>query len=782
MGITATFSHPATPFFTGTATNPTPVAKFPVSIGGHPYLIDEPHYKRATIDIMRPPQDGSDEPGEQSYTNVGIWRKHETNWWGGAGQKWFDETGTAGGDPSNRQCFFQSKGIDPWSQNTVKLLPNVDRKLLSANTGMQLFAADGYMYLSNGTGFFYTDNIEDMNLLSDNDASFETSAAGWYSPLATATLTSSTTVALDGTHSLKMVSTGTGGMSAAHTARVPVTPFHTYTATLDIRCDAASTPRSARAAINWWDGAGVFISQTLGVAGTDSTTSWIQYAVTAIAPSNAATLEVAGTVATTASAQSHYTDRVRVKRGTSTQWTLPWRTVGASTTPVTSITSDGTTIFTARGADGIISSVIGSASVATFTAGTFDLVGYANGFLFAGNANILYSIDAGGASTTYYTHRNAGFVWNNITAAPNGVYVTGNVNDHGEVYFIGIDQTAGTPLPPVYAGDIPFGESVRTLCYYRGFMFVGTSQGVRMAQIGSGNALTEGALIPVGDVKSIRAWGQYLWCSWTDYDSISTGLARLNPALFPIVPLAPAYASDLMVTGQGNVTSVETYNDKRYFCVDGLGVFGASNTGYLVGTGTVDSGWIRYGTFERKAAVSLEVRHAPLNGEVVVGLVSEDESTVVAGVSSAFDSLGSDILAASNDTGEAFRMTLTLTPDTTGLAGPEVRRVSLRAAPIPLRTDEINVPLIFDTEETTQAGEGQPFFFDPLAEWSYLKGLESSRSVVKYQEGSLTTLVVVDKVEVVPRKWERYHNSNSDDYIMWFNGIVNVRLLTLGDS
>lgn len=793
MGIASLFD---VPFFTGTATNPTPITVFQSSIGGHAYQVDLTKYKRSTIDIMRPPMDASDEPGEQSYTNVGIWRKHDVDWRGGAGQTWFDDTGSSSGNtskqPSNRQCFYNSKGINPWTQNTIKLHGATQLKRTSANTNLQLLNAGGYIYLADGNEVYFTDNAYDMNLLTDDDASFETGVSGWVPIFVSCSLAQVATSPLDGTHTMRVRSIGTTGMGAQLTTghKVTVQPNKTYTFTCDVRPDAAMTAVNATMSVDWATPGDVFISNSIGIPGLESGAGAIQIAVTATAPATAGLASATISFATVANNQDHLVDRVRVKLGTSTSWSMPWRASNIKGTdggplPVTSLTSDGSTVYAACGANGINKTVIGATTSSDFAATTLNLIGYANGYMLAAAGNILYNLDAAGAvvAAFTYTHRNPSFVWTSIATAPNGIYVSGNTSDRGEIYYIGVVPSTGALLPPVCAGDIPYGEIVNTILYYRGFMWIGSSQGLRMAQISASNYLTEGALIPTGNVQGIRAWGGFLWCSWPNYDSSSTGLARLDPELFPIKTLAPAYATDLMATGQGSVSSVESQNDHRIFAVSGLGIFGAASDGSLVSSGILDTGWMRFGTFERKVAINAEVRHDALAGQVAVSLVPETNVVQGIGVSNAAGSLGSPQLAGGNIIGEAFRIQLVLVPDTTGKIGPQVHRVSLRAAPLPIRTDEILVPLIFSTELLTQAGEGQPIDFDPLAEWQYLKSLEASRTVVNYQEGSITTSVIVDRVEVDARKWDQYTSPDAGgDFKLWFDGTVIVRLLTLGDT
>ena len=80
---------------------------------------------------------------------------------------------------------------------------------------------------------------------------------------------------------------------------------------------------------------------------------------------------------------------------------------------------------------------------------------------------------------------------------------------------------------------------------------------------------------------------KYIWFGWSDFDNVSTGLGRQDLSTF-IDQQAPAYTSDLMVTGGGEVTSMDWYNGMNniagvktgspVFVVGGKGIYTAAST------------------------------------------------------------------------------------------------------------------------------------------------------------------------------------------------------------
>lgn len=162
------------------------------------------------------------------------------------------------------------------------------------------------------------------NLLTANEASAETDAAGWAS-VTNATPTSSSAQALDGTKSVSLASVAGGDMTAASPATLAtgkaVTPGDTITVLASIR--AAASPRSCRAIIQWVDNANALISTVLGATANDSTSAWTGYTATGVAPANAVRCRVGVMVlATGGAAEVHYVDKASIRRGpaTSNDW------------------------------------------------------------------------------------------------------------------------------------------------------------------------------------------------------------------------------------------------------------------------------------------------------------------------------------------------------------------------------------------------------------------------------------------------------------------------------
>ena len=452
-----------------------------------------------------------------------------------------------------------------------------------------------------------------------------------------------------------------------------------------------------------------------------------------------------------------------------------WTTVTTTgLTTITGLATDGSTVYVCDNAK-VMQGTVGGGSVANLGALAPKYLFFCNGRLIYMKADVVAEMVAAGTKTDIKDHDNSSFVWNAACGAPNGIYLAGNSGDRNEVYYVGVSSSTGALTAAVHAMSLPVGETLNCIEHDAAsdsFITLGTSKGFRIAQIREDNGLSYGPLVEItGGVQDFDARGKFVYFTYKNYDSTSTGVGRMNLAEFT-EPLVPAYATDLMATTQGEVQSISNFGDKVYFAVSGAGLYGQTTT--KVASGTVTSGWIRYGTSERKVVSSIDLRHdsMPAGGSIQVRVDADNGDMASTQASSTTSSLGPAApLAVGTFTAEMFRVVTTIARATDTTTGPTLRRWTSRALALPFRTEEIIVPLMLSSLVESDVGEGADYYYDPYEEWLYLKGLESSRNVVRYQEGSGSYSVYVDGVEIRPTSWVEGHD--------FFQGIVLVRLLTV---
>lgn len=448
-------------------------------------------------------------------------------------------------------------------------------------------------------------------------------------------------------------------------------------------------------------------------------------------------------------------------------WTSADIQAGEAAQSVKSITSDGYNVFAALGSNGIHLTTRGATSSSHYSALSCTLVSYVKGRLMAANGNSIYNVIASGAApSALYTHANTDFAWVGFAAGPRHIFAAGYSGDKSLVYRIALKEDgSGLEVPTAALADgLPDGEIIRSIDSYLGFVLLGTDNGVRFATANDDGTLSVGALIETsGAVRCFEGQGRFVWFGWTNYDSTSTGLGRLN--LQEILPSgAPAYASDLMTSTQGNVLSVCTFGDKRVFAVSGSGIYAEEDT--KVATGTIDSGLITYGLPDPKVAVYLDLRHEPLEGTVSVYVAADRSDFTRAGVSSQSDSTAPTALPVGQLEGETHEVRLELARSASDTeTGPDVTRWTLRSFPAPLRGRTMILPILVHEKMVYRDGD---ITGDPESDLAYLHSLVALQDLVRLQDLSNTHSVKVEDTEFV--RWQP-----TADYRHW-QGTCRVKV------
>lgn len=448
-----------------------------------------------------------------------------------------------------------------------------------------------------------------------------------------------------------------------------------------------------------------------------------------------------------------------------------WVAVTGITGTVNDITTDGTTIYLAT-STGMFSGAIGGASVAIMgsLSAAYQCAQVVNGRLIAGKANILMEIaaNASEAAVPGATIRNTSFVWTAIWAGPTRFYAAGGTTTFSEVYQVGVSD-AGALTSARLATPIPPGELVRAGMVHVGVCILATSKGIRLADIQGDGGLLYGPVVAApGDTRCLAAEDRFAWFGWSNFDAASTGVGRAALDL-TTAPLVPLYASDLMATAQGTVTAVARFGGLTYVAIAGVGIYGEATT--LVATGTLDSGWISYGTVENKVYISVDLRHSALaGGSISASYVDDTGATVPFGTSGTLGSKApSEPLPLGQVRAERLRIVLTVARDST-TASPTLFRWKLLSFPVPQRAERIQYELEFSDQILVGGGEGGQRPFDVYGEYQFLLGLAAAGTIVQCQTGNYTELVRVEGVTMAISSPTQRDKS-------WVQGLVQVQLL-----
>jgi hypothetical protein len=459
----------------------------------------------------------------------------------------------------------------------------------------------------------------------------------------------------------------------------------------------------------------------------------------------------------------------------------PWTAVaGTPAVTCSSICTDGVDVWMAYAASGVYVTTAGSSSAATqyitSAVSTTAVLGYTNGRLMLANLNVLYNLTASGAlPAALWTAGNPNTRFTCFAEGVGAVYAAGGVGNRH--YIWGMQVTSdGTQLgAPVIQGQVPDGEQITSLYGYLDFLIVGTTTGVRMCTMATSGAVTLGALIPTPHaVQCLVGWDRFVYFGWTAYDSTSTGLGRMDLQNQVIAGVLPAYASDLMATGQQAVTGVVAWGNRICFGCDGAGLYTPS-TVQLVAQGDVNSGIITYDLTDPKTAAQIDCAGPITDGAYTLSLATDGGAYKPVGTHRAGDP-EPVTFSAGPTTGQRFSVDLILYRDPVNpiapLTGPTFTRWTLRAYPAPHRPLQWQLPILIN-ETVADITDGLNSF-DPLIEVEALEDMAGRGEMVTYQEGPNAYLVFVTDVSFLPTYPTRDRN--------FFNGIALVTLQGLPPS
>lgn len=451
---------------------------------------------------------------------------------------------------------------------------------------------------------------------------------------------------------------------------------------------------------------------------------------------------------------------------------------GTPSQPASDLCTDGFNVWVAYGVSGVYTTTEGAGAATQYVTSPIDAnatLGYCNGRLMLASTNVIYNLIAAGAlPAALFTSGNPDMVYCGFAEGNGAIYAGASAGNHSWIYGMTV-TTDGTALgAPVIQGALPAGETITSIYGYLSFLITGSSSGVRMNQTSTSGGVTLGALIPTPEpVLCLTGWGRWVWFGWSNFDTTSSGLGKLDLQNQVIAGVLPAVCSDLMVTTQFAVTSVAAYQSSMVFTIPNLGFYGPS-TAQLVSSGYIDSGYVMYDLTDPKVACLLDVQQLEANPlGSYSAFISTDTGpfaaigTVIQGGDSHFQTFG-----VGPTTGQRFEIRLVLNRDTATLTGgPAITRWTLRSYPAPRRPITWQLPLILD--ENTENRSAQAASFDPLVELEALEAMATAGQMITYQEGRSSYPVFVQDVQFLP-DYTTENRANA-----YFNGVALVTLVGL---
>ena len=418
----------------------------------------------------------------------------------------------------------------------------------------------------------------------------------------------------------------------------------------------------------------------------------------------------------------------------------------AATHPFKSVTTDGETYYAlcstalhkghVNGTTGDIV-VYGNQAV---NSGAF--VEYAKGYVFFGNGRNLYRIDTSiSASANHNTggvnalpsgvnlkvHSSSAWKWNSLAAGTTHLYASGYNGNTSEIWSIGFDgsgsdsgQTA-TSLPNLPAArmsaQMPYGEIINKIEYYLGFLVIGTSKGVRIAQTGVDGDIAYGPLLYESDypVTNFTFADRFVYAATRVK---GTGpVANDTNACLVRIDLSQdfgdgtfAYAYDLEY--ESSLESDSSYAVDVFFVDGRLAMLVEEDQGAGKGELQVEhttnyrtSGWlktgkVRFGTIEPKFFRFINVKCSTGEGDSI-GISIIDENGTETGLTSVTTGLSNieNLISTPSSAQERIAFKFTFTNANVDTSLPILRAWQVKAIPAVRRQRMIQIPLsCFDFE------------------------------------------------------------------------------------
>jgi hypothetical protein len=232
-----------------------------------------------------------------------------------------------------------------------------------------------------------------------------------------------------------------------------------------------------------------------------------------------------------------------------------------------------------------------------------------------------------------FTNPNTNYHYTSVAASGPAIYTAGHSAIYSTIqkYTLSTAGVMPTLTSAVVAAELPAGEIVEKLYYYLGYMCIGTNKGIRVAQVSDQDgSLSYGPLIvetsqPCYD---FAARDHFVWAA-TGIGALDAGLIRIDLSL-QLEPLRFAYANDLQATqATEHYTTAVAFlgvTNRLAFATAHEVTDGAVylESGNLVTSGYLTTGYIRYNTLEPKNFKRLIARGDYTYGSMTLETVTAD--------------------------------------------------------------------------------------------------------------------------------------------------------------
>lgn len=412
---------------------------------------------------------------------------------------------------------------------------------------------------------------------------------------------------------------------------------------------------------------------------------------------------------------------------------------------IVALTDDGTSYYAADATSIYKGTLAGGAGAVVYNTGSANVtLGWVKQRLMGGIGNKLYELTAAGPGlpAATYTHPNTAWVWTSITDGPDSIYASGYAGGRSVVVRLAVDSAGALPTltQATTVAEMPTGEVIWALLGYVGtYLAIGTSKGVRIAQMGSNGVLEVGPLIETGmPVKALTGSGNYIYGGYSNsFSDGSSGLLRVD--LGTLLPSGRyAYSTDLNshVTGEVTGVTLRGASGVLAMAVTGQGLYEKHATD-LEPFGTLTTYRIRYSTQWPKLYKRLSVRAAPPhNGTIGISTIDQTGAEVaLATVAPDIDPTNDLTIQYPQSPQQYISIKYTLTRSgTVNTLGPIMIGWQLKAIPGGPRPRELRIPLLCFDYEKDRSGVSVGYDGYAADRLALMESADSSGDIILFQD------------------------------------------------
>lgn len=331
------------------------------------------------------------------------------------------------------------------------------------------------------------------------------------------------------------------------------------------------------------------------------------------------------------------------------------------------------------------------------------VIEYVKGRLIAAINNKVYELDptnTGGTNlgTPLFTSKSTTQTFTAITESPSDIYLSAYDGIYSNIYRLTVSDSGSitTLTGASVAAEMPRGEIIYTIKYYLGYMLIGTSRGVRVAQVDGNGGLTYGPLIFESSqpVYQFAVSDHYAWC--TAKIGGDAGTVRIDLAV-QIDNLVFPYANDVQAVGSAKECTGVGFlgQSNRLTFTSAAGYIYVESATVLRSSGYLMTGKIRFNTTENKYFRYINPR-AEFNGGSI-GISTATASIVTVDATNG----NTDIGITETDGVEFRQFKFTINRSATNSAqGPSLYSYQVKALPAYKRQRLIQYSLLcYDKEQ-----------------------------------------------------------------------------------